>query len=214
MALIGLLGFVGLIVGLVWLVVALIFKKEKKKPIITLVVGLIALIVGMVNTSSSDSKEDASDKASSSETTTTTTVESKTKESTTEKSTSSSKSDDADLDAINKEIATHLEQNKGWALGTIDENANPIENGEPNPDYAIWPYVNSITYTGKDLEVQVTADFLDFSDSEKEQVASSAQGIAMSYGLLEERPHVYIYNGENAYGRSTVLDATKYKWYD
>ena len=123
-----------------------------------------------------------------------------------------SSSNDPELAEINKEIDDHLKLNQGWALGTIDENGNSIENGTPNDDYQNWLIVNSIKWTGTDIEVQVTEDFKDLTTDEKDTLASSIQGAVMSYSLQDERAHIYFYNGENALGRSTVLSATKYKW--
>ncbi|MGL4697085.1 hypothetical protein [Enterococcus larvae] len=118
-----------------------------------------------------------------------------------------------ELTLINSEIQEHLDLNKGWALGTIDENGNAIEGGTPNAEYANWIYVNSITYDGSQVDVQVTADFLSLSESEKNSLASSCQGIAMSNALLDSRPSIYFYNGENSYGHTKILDKNSYTWY-
>lgn len=123
-----------------------------------------------------------------------------------------SSSVDPELTEINNEIDEHLKLNQGWALGTIDENGNSIENGEPNPEYQNWLIVNSIEWTGTDIEVQVTEDFRSLSTDEKDNLASSIQGAVMSYSLQDERAHIYFYNGENALGRSKVLSASEYKW--
>src|SRR5699024_9718762 len=44
--------------------------------------------------------------------------------------------DDEQIDDINTELAEFMEQNKGFALGTLDENGEPTEDGESNPDFA------------------------------------------------------------------------------
>ncbi|MFL2124017.1 hypothetical protein ACEN4K_03575 [Marinilactibacillus psychrotolerans] len=119
---------------------------------------------------------------------------------------------DDDLSKINEEIAISLEQNQGWALGTIDSDGNEIENGEPNNEYGPWLYVQSITYTGDDVEVQVTADFKTLTKSEKDMIASSSQGIVQSYANIDIRPRVYVYNGENSLGGSKTLSANEYNW--
>lgn len=125
---------------------------------------------------------------------------------------SSSSSDCSETNEISQYIDQHLKDNQGWASGTIDENGNPIENGQPNPDYANWLYVQSIKYDGTNIDVQVTSDFQSLSDEEKADLASSSQGIVMSYADLTTRPHIYFYNGENSLGGSKVLSATDFKW--
>ena len=113
----------------------------------------------------------------------------------------------------NNEISENLRLKQGWASGTIDSDGNPTDNDTPNPEYSNWMYVNSIVYTGTNIEVQVTADFQSFSSSEKDLLASSSQGIVMSNTDLTERPHIFFFNGENSYGGSKVFSANEYKWY-
>lgn len=54
MAFIGILSVVVIIVGIVWSVIALIMKKNKMKPLITLGVGIAACIVAVIATPSSE----------------------------------------------------------------------------------------------------------------------------------------------------------------
>lgn len=124
-----------------------------------------------------------------------------------------SKEEQEKINTINNEAAEHLKLNQGWAYGTIDENGNPTDNGEPNPEYTPWLFVHSIKYDGSNIDVKVTADFLELYDSEKDSLASSIQGVVMSYGSLDERPHLYVYNGENSYGGSKILSSNEFKWY-
>lgn len=112
----------------------------------------------------------------------------------------------------NELIAEHIELNKGWALGTIDENGNPIENGEPNPDYRNWLYVNNLTVDNSGAILNVTADFQDLSEMEKNALASAAQGIVMSYGGEPRRTFLEVRNGDTLYGSSKILDTTEFKW--
>lgn len=160
------------------------------------------------------SSEIADSATVTSEKTSTTSTGEKTKSSSKAATPSNSMSEDLsdDLKETNKLIEQHLKENQGWALGTIDNNGNPTEDGEPNIEYANWLYVRSIKYTGDSVEVQVTADFKALTKKEKNTIASSIQGIVMSYGLLESRPSIYIYNGENAYGNSKLLSPSEYTW--
>lgn len=116
-----------------------------------------------------------------------------------------------ELNEINNMISSHLEDNKGWALGTIDENGNETNDGEANPDYQKWLFVNAVEYTGNDIEVQVTEDFKTLSETEKNELASSAQGMVMSYAD-ENRLSVYFFNGEESLGGSKMLDKNDYSW--
>lgn len=54
MAFVGILSVVVIVVGIVWSVVALIMKKDKMKPLITLGVGIVACIVAVIATPSSE----------------------------------------------------------------------------------------------------------------------------------------------------------------
>lgn len=118
----------------------------------------------------------------------------------------------AKYDDVNKELANDLSLNQGWANGTIDNNGNPTETGTPNPNYKNWIYVQKITYDGQNIEMQVTSDFLSLDETEKNNLASAAQGSTMASAALEDRPHIYVYNGDNSYGGSRVLSANEYKW--
>lgn len=178
------------------------------------------IIVGYSDHDYDGTKQDISDSSESNESSAEKTSE-KFKESTYEnentmtKEASKQKEKKSDEYAeINNEIDDLLKENKGWALGTIDENATPIENGTPNPEYAIWIYVKSIIYTGSDVEVQVTADFKNLSIKEKNELASSCQSIAMACIRGDYKiPAIYFYNGEDAYGGSKITDRNSYKWY-
>ena len=55
---------------------------------------------------------------------------------------------DVKLDEINANIAEHMEQNRGFALGTLDSNGEPTEDGEPNPDFSYALFIHELTYDG------------------------------------------------------------------
>lgn len=127
-------------------------------------------------------------------------------------SSSSTNNDNQGTSEINEELKKYLDVNKGWALGTLNSYGEPTENGSPNPEYKNWVYVKSIIYSDDSVDMQVTADFLSLSTAEKDKLASSAQGMTASIALLDDRPHIYVYNGDNSYGGSKILSANKYKW--
>lgn len=114
---------------------------------------------------------------------------------------------------VNTELEELLRLNKGWASGTIDENGNDIENGTPADTYAIWTHVNSITYDGTNINVQVTADFNNFSEEEKNELSSNCQGAAMGYAEIETIPNIHFYVEENLIGESEESNAISYQWY-
>ena len=184
---------------------------------------IIVLVIGTIGSEGSDNEKEETAKNSTEETTVASstesseTVEESSSEviessTTTVESTVKSSEMDANWKDVNDLIAQHIEDNKGWALGTIDENGNPIENGEPNLEYANWLYVQSITADGSGGIMNVTADFQGLSETEKNNLASAAQGIVSSYSN-EPRAFLEVRNGENAYGHSKILDNTEFKWY-
>lgn len=116
------------------------------------------------------------------------------------------------LKQVNNEIAKHISDNQGWALGNIDRDGNPTDSGTPNADYTNWLFINSINYNGMSADIQVTADFLNLSESEKNEISSSIQNIIISYAGLDSKPAIYVYNGENSYGGSRLLDKNSFKW--
>ena len=130
---------------------------------------------------------------------------------------------DVKLDEINANIAEHMEQNRGFALGTLDSNGEPTEDGEPNPDFSYALFIHELTYDGDNLEMQTDAGFMTLTDKERTLVANRAQNIASIYiGPHEDWEatdyqkglFLTILNGDNALGHSKVFDATEFKWYD
>lgn len=130
---------------------------------------------------------------------------------------------DINLDEINAEIAKYMEERRGFALGTLDSNGEPTENGEPNPDFSYALFIHELTYDGDNLEMQTDAGFMTLTDEERNLVARRAQSIAGNViGPHEDWDHtnyqrglfLTILNGDNALGHSRVLDVTEFKWYD
>lgn len=116
------------------------------------------------------------------------------------------------------DLERYIEENKGFALGTLDEDGNPTENGTPNPEFANWIYVQDIKITtDKQIDVNITEDFKSLSKSEKDNLASSIQGVVMMFTEAQDandRYHIYFYNGGNTLGGSKVLQSNEYKWYN
>lgn len=226
------LGFLGFIIGVLLLILSFIKRNKKTSSLIVILCSFIIFFVGVLNmpaNTSSTSSTTASSTGvsassasapndSSSNSSTTPSAEENYQNTTkvsaedNHLSDSERKIENEEYEEINELIAQHLKDNQGWALGTIDNMGNPVEDGTPDPEYAVWPFVRSITWNGSDVEVQVTADFQNFTKAEKELVASSSQGIAMSYAELSDRPSVYIYNGETSYGHSGIINRNSYTW--
>lgn len=125
---------------------------------------------------------------------------------------SPSSTDTGDYSEINARLQENLELFRGWAFGTLDSNGNPVENGEPFPEYVIWAFIYDMTYDGSELAVQVRGDFLDFSEDEKNWLAENAQSSARAQ--LKDKdfkpPFTTIYNGNIIYGRSRAFDVTEF----
>ena len=124
---------------------------------------------------------------------------------------------------INENIANHIEQDQGFALGTLDRNGQPTDDGEPNPDFAWSLFVHELTYDGNDLEMQTDAGFLDLSQEERDQVAHSAQSTAGVYigdhedwEAVDYQNSVFltVYNGQNVLGHSKILNKREFTWND
>lgn len=131
------------------------------------------------------------------------------------------------LKSINTEIRERLEQDQGFALGQLDENGHPTENGTPNIAFAWSVVVKRIEYNERDdksggnVTVYVNSSFKDFSVSEKNQVALKSQNIAI--GIVGER---YKYSMEqyreglltrincegNNVGKSKFFNHQEFKW--
>ncbi|WP_461198502.1 hypothetical protein [Enterococcus sp. N249-2] len=117
-----------------------------------------------------------------------------------------------EIKEINDLLVRYIEENQGFALGTLDSNGKPTENGTPDDFFAPWLIIRSIEYTGSDIQANVTADFEYFSTQEKDSLALSMQN-AVGVFTGDFFLPVYVYNGENALGHSKLLDSRSYTWY-
>lgn len=131
------------------------------------------------------------------------------------------------LAGINTEIIKRLEQYQGFALGTLDENGHPTENGTPNSAFAWSVMVKRIEYSGFDnkdsgtVTVYVNNSFKGLSVNEKNQVALKSQNIAIEivgerykYSMERYREGVFTRvncDGDNV-GKSGFLNHKEFKW--
>lgn len=133
-----------------------------------------------------------------------------------------SKNDSVKLKKINTQIQKGLETSKGFALGELDENGKPTENGTPNPAFNWSIVVKRIKYTKeKRVNVFVTESFKNLSSKEKSHVALMAQNKAMIHvGEAEkfsdekyrEGLFTFIYLNDGIIGKSQYTDYKDFKW--
>lgn len=81
---------------------------------------------------------------------------------------------------INHGLADDLEQDKGWANGTLDENGNSTDSGTPYDEYAWANYIKKIKYKSGELNIIVEPGLMDLSKRERNQVLHQAQKQAVS----------------------------------
>lgn len=118
--------------------------------------------------------------------------------------------------STNKTIARDLKDAKGWADGTLDENGNPIENGEPNEEYSWATYIKGIKYSASnkeelgELTVQVYSEFNELSKSQKNDIMNMVEKSAISsiiehQSLTTEDTSHGIYTSVNLVDGDTTL---------
>ncbi|TYC85625.1 hypothetical protein FXB42_07005 [Acetobacterium wieringae] len=115
-----------------------------------------------------------------------------------------------DYTEANRLINETLLLSQGWALGKLDENGNPTENGTPNAAFAFSLYVYNIEYLGDKLRITVDPSFMQLSDAEKTAIANDVQGSV--YSLTNNRPYTTFFVNGNAIGNSKITDAQSFKW--
>ena len=119
-----------------------------------------------------------------------------------------------EVSEINLAINERFMQDLGWATGKLDENANEIENGTPNPDYAYSLFIDKVEYNADDnLNVYVNSDFNSISEEDKKMVIDRAQSMASpvipKYEGTVNKPFTVVYSGTEQIGSSSALDTTE-----
>jgi len=229
-----LLGTLGVIISLIWFVLTLIKKKDKKKPKMFLISSLILTVIGVFSIGTDSASESKSNNSSSSSEI----IENKSSISSTqtsynryeETSQPTSKTRESSVadqqkdnyDEVNSLIKEHLTDSQGWATGKLDGDGNPTENGTPDENQAWALYVHDLKYTGDEIAVYTDAGFSDLPNAEKDSIANTCQSVVSAYLGPEENwePEDYrkglfltVYNGEDPLGHSKVLNMKEYKWY-
>lgn len=129
--------------------------------------------------------------------------------------------EETDLEEINKRIAEEIELSQDFALGNVDENGEPTDDGEPSEEFAWALFVRELTYDGDWLEMQTDNGFKELADDEKTMIANYAQNIANSViGGIEDweatdyqkRISLTVFVGNEVIGQSRITDNQEFKW--
>ncbi|TXJ78227.1 hypothetical protein FGO85_01345 [Ligilactobacillus salivarius] len=127
------------------------------------------------------------------------------------------------LKKVNKEMKAYLQEDQGFAEGTLDENGNPTDNGTPNPEFNYATYVQKIKITEtKQAKVYYNSKITDLTVDELDEVSSKVQG--MITACLVENKYISdeqavdgtfltFYYGKNAIGHSKLSNYKEFKWY-
>lgn len=213
---------------------------KKHKPVFTGVTKAIAVIAGIFilfigvsaliasQTSKQEISEQVAKKNSSSSSSSSNTSVSSSSEETKKSSSSSSSSHkknnskSSKLKAINAEIADTLDEDKGFADGSLDENGNPTENGTPNPEFAGYLTIDNMAYNDSDmLTIQVNSLFLTLSDDDKKTAINQAQNMAvvatgnhkkLNVEEYNDKPYTAVHYGTKSVGRSKITNTADFKW--
>ncbi|EMF0557115.1 hypothetical protein ACQUJC_000545 [Enterococcus faecium] len=215
-------------IGLISLILNLMKNKNKKTSIIITISSIIVFIVSVTgfektyNAGTDDSDNNyyettydpSVDKAS--------TVQSDSEKGSLESNNSENPTvESSESSSINSKISDLLEQNKGFANGTLDENGNYTENGTPNPSFNWALTIDKITYENNLLKVIVNDNFLSLNKTEADAVSLSAQNAAVSI-ISEDKNwdmkkagsglYTQVYYNDNVIGHSKMTNVKEFKW--
>ena len=127
------------------------------------------------------------------------------------------------LKKVNKEMKAYLQEDQGFAEGTLDENGNPTDNGTPNPEFDYATYVKKIKINETmQADVYYNTNITDPTVAEVNEISSKDQGMITAC-LVEnnrisdkeavEGTFVSFYYGKNAIGHSKLSNYKEFKWY-
>lgn len=137
-------------------------------------------------------------------------VEEKSIEPTAEPSTTETLEETEDYTEINGLLFEDLLQAQGWALGLLDRDGKPTENGTHSQSFAFSLYIKSITYLGDKLRISVLPEFEQLSDEDKTFITNTVQNMVNVY--TNHIPYTTILLDGNAIGNSKVTDSENFKW--
>lgn len=121
----------------------------------------------------------------------------------------------------NKALAKQLEQDQGWANGTLDENGSSTDSGEPQSQFNWATHIQKMTYNKNDGLSIYFYDSGSLPTSEKNEIVSSARLSAtsalMDAGTLSDDEvsdgfPITVYQGNKIIGTSKVSDNKNISW--
>lgn len=125
------------------------------------------------------------------------------------------------LSDVNDYIIASLEEDQGFALGKLDENGNPTENGTPDEDYSYSLFINSLSFEENGVLVaQVNPDFMNLSEDMRTEIGNILQGKAQTALLLKAdidpmeigSTFLSFRNGAKILGHSKMTNASEFTW--
>lgn len=142
------------------------------------------------------------------------------KESSTKTSSASSSSSKKKTSSINSKLSDELALDQGWANGTLDNNGNPVQNGERHSQYNWATHVERLLWRDDNIEVYI-ADADQLSNAQLTTIAQSAQSAATSVlydngkiddSKVSEGVFTTVYSGNKAIGHSKAFSPKEFKW--
>ncbi len=117
---------------------------------------------------------------------------------------------EVDYTEVNEFINEDLVQAQGWALGLLDRDGKPTENGTPSESFAFALFVQKITYLGDKLRVDVDPSFNQLSDEDKTNIANTVQNMTQS--RTNDITYTTFFINGNAIGNSKITNTKAFKW--
>ena len=122
------------------------------------------------------------------------------------------------MTSVNQSLDNSLTQMQGWALGLLDRDGYPTENGTPDPYFA-WALfiVDAQVENENKAIVLVGSEFMSLSEYEKTSIIDYLQNVIQNelYGASTPNSvYITIYAGNNIIGKSKILNMREYKWED
>lgn len=193
-------------------------KKKYVRMVLWSVLALGFVSAGIQGPTAADKKA-----ASSSSTQSSSKAKSSSKkESSTKTSSASSSSSKKKTSSINNKLSDELALDQGWANGTLDNNGNPVQNGERHSQYNWATHVERLLWRDDNIEVYI-ADADQLSNAQLTTIAQSAQSAATSVlydnGKIDDSKvsdgvFTTVYSGNKAIGHSKAFSPKEFKWTD
>lgn len=193
-------------------------KKKYIRMVLWSILALGFVSAGIQGPTAADKKAASSSSAQSSSKA----KSSSKKESSAKTSSASSSSSKKKTSSINSKLSDELALDQGWANGTLDNNGNPVQNGERHSQYNWATHVERLLWRDDNIEVYI-ADADQLSNAQLTTIAQSAQSAATSVlydnGKIDDSKvsdgvFTTVYSGNKAIGHSKVFSPKEFKWTD